>query len=545
MGCQDANHDPSDPYSGADQQVDVLTYHNDNFRTGQNLSERRLTPKNVAPASFGKLFTVPVDGKVDAQPLYVSGLAMGNSSKRNVVYAATEHDSVYAFDAATGKVFWKKTALGSGETPSDPLNCGQIIPEIGITSTPVVDKGIGPHGTIYVVAMSKDAQGKYHQRIHALDLVTGEEELGGPVEIQASYPGTGQEINKGGRVIFDPKQHEDRAALLLSRGVIYTSWSSHCDIEPYTGWVIGYDAHTLKQTAVFNLSPHGTEAAVWNSAAGPAADAQGNIFLAVGNGTFDTTLNKQGFPDKADFGNAALKLAPQPGRSPDNALKAVDYWTMYNTVQESYDDMDLASGGIVLLPDLRDSSGNMRQLAAAAGKDQNIYVLDRNNMGKFNPNNNSTIYQELPRALGGREYGELAWFNGRVYIGAVGDYIRAYDVTNAKLSSSPVSTSANKFPYPGTNPVVSADGTRNAILWAFDNAAPAHVGYKPHVPAVLRAYDPRNLKTEYYDSKQAGNRDYIGNGNKFITPTVANGRVYLGTMDSVIAFGLLSQNGSK
>ncbi len=540
--------DQDDLYgSGFHLPFDVLTYHNDNFRTGQNLSEYRLTPENVNASTFGKVFTVPVDGKVDAQPLYVSGLPINSGSRgeriRDVVFTATEHDTVYAFDGATGSVYWQKSLLASGETPSDTLGCTQVIPEIGITATPVINRAAGPHGLIYVVAMSKDGSGGYHQRIHALDVLSGAEELGGPVEVQASYPGTGQEINSGGNVVFDPQQHEERAALLLSRGIIYTSWTSHCDHKPYTGWVIGYNARTLKQTSVFNFNPNGSEASIWNSGAGPAADRQGNLFFSVANGIFDTTLNAQGFPLQGDFGNSALKLTPLlPGAAAaDQSLQPTDYWTMFNTVQESEKDVDLGSGGILLLPNLRDANGTLRQLAVVAGKDQNVYVVDRNNMGKFNPTDNSNVYQELPGALAGREYGEITWFNGRVYIGAVDDVVKAYDVANARLSSAPTSSSANSFPYPGTNPVVSAYGTQNAIVWAFDNGASAQGGAMPDVPAVLHAYDPANLNTEYYNSNQAANgRDQFGIGNKFISPTVANGRVYVGTTNSVAVFGLLA-----
>ncbi len=519
---------------------DVLTYHNDNFRTGQYSDEHELTPANVNAKTFGKLFSVPVDGKVDAQPLFVSDLPIGGTNSRRVVYAATEHDSVYAFNASDGTLYWKKSLLGAGETPSDPVGCTQVIPEIGVTSTPVISRNIGPHGTIYLVAMSKKGS-TYYQRIHALDLVTGAEEFGGPVEIEASYPGTGQEINSGGRVIFDPRQHEDRAALLLSRGVVYTSWTSHCDDQPYTGWVIGYDAYTLKQSSVFNLNPNGSEASIWNSGAGPAADNAGDIYLSVANGVFDTTRNTLGFPSRGDYGNTILKLAAQKNARPIQSLIPVDYWTMFNTVDESNNDLDLGSGGIVLLPGLRDASGRFTQLAVAAGKDQNIYVVDRNNLGKFNPKNNSNIYQEIPNALAGKEYGELGWFNGRVYIGAVDDVIKAYDVKDAKLSESPSSRTANSFPFPGTNPVVSGEGTANAILWAFDNGASADNGAMPNVPAILHAYDPANLNVEYYNSSQAENgRDHFGIGNKFITPTIAFGHIYVGTTNSVAVFGLLS-----
>lgn len=529
------------PFHRCLAQVDVLTYHDDNQRTGQYLSERILTPANVNAAKFGKLFTVPVDGKVDAEPLYVSGLQIQGHGKQNVVFAATEHDSVYAFDASSGKVYWHVSLLKPSETPSDRRNCSQVVPEIGVTATPVIDRHAGTHGIIYVVAMSKDSNGHYHQRLHALDLSTGAEELHGPVEIQATYPGAGAEGN-GHENVFDPAQHEDRAALLLSKGVVYTSWSSHCDINPYTGWTIGYNESNLKQASVFNFAPNGSEAAIWASGGGTAADDQGNLYFSVANGTFDTKLNAQGFPSKADYGNAFVKLTPEPGRSPDQSLKVTGYWTMYNTVEESDRDGDLGSGGLLLF-NARDASGRTLHLGTGAGKDKNVYVFNRDHMGKFNPKDNSNIYQELPGALHGREFASPAVFGNTIYYGAVGEKLRAFRISNGKLEASPSSVTQDAFPYPGTTPVISANGNKNGIVWAYDNGSSGHEG-DDHAPAVLHAYDAGNLGKELYNSDQAANgRDHFGPGNKFIVPTVANGHVYVGTPDSVAVFGLLS-NGS-
>ena len=505
-------------------QGSVLTYHNDNLRTGQNLNEKVLTPANVNSATFGKLLNLPVDGKVDAQPLVVYPIAMGGKRLRTVAYTATEHDSVYAFDAATGQQYWHVSMLKTGETTSDDHGCGQVTPEIGVTGTPVIDRKSGPHGTIYIVAMSKDSSSHYFQRLHALDLTTGAEEFGGPVDIAATYPGTGDNSSNG-NVVFDPGQYKNRPGLLLLNGVVYTSWSSHCDIRPYTGWTMGYNEATLAQTAVFNFAPNGNEAAVWASGAGPAADASGNLYFQIANGTFDTALNTQGFPSRGDYGNAFVKLIPSTGK-----LTAADYWTMYNTVAESNVDEDLGSGGILLLPDVTDASGKVRHLGVGAGKDRNIYVVDRDNMGKFNASSNSNIYQELPLALNGQEYAMPAWFNGYVYIGAVGDVIRAYKMTSAVLSTTPTSSSPTALAYPGATPSISANGTTNAILWAVENTN----------PAILHAYDANDLVTEIYNSNQAsGGRDQFGAGNKFITPTIANGKVFVGTPNSVTVFGLL------
>jgi outer membrane protein assembly factor BamB len=498
----------------------------------------------VNASHFGKLFTVPVDGKVDAEPLYVTDLKMPNHGTHNVVVAATEHDTVYVFDANNGTVYWHVSLLKPGEMPSDRRNCSQVIPEIGITATPVIDRHIGPNGTIYLVAMSKDGNGHYYQRLHALDLATGAETLRGPVDIHAQFPGTGDNTN-GHDVVFAPEQHEDRAALLLSKGIVYTSWSSHCDIRPYTGWTIGYDQSTLKQTGVFDYAPNGSEAAIWASGGGTAADAQGNLYFSVGNGTFDTTLNAQGFPAKADYGNAFVRLTPEPGHPPSQALPVTDYWTMYNTVAESDKDVDLGSGGLLLF-DAKDAQGKLLHLGTGTGKDHNVYVFNQDAMGKFNPKNNSNIYQELPGALHGREFASPAIYGDTVYYGAVDDQVRAFKISDGKLQPQPTSVTKAVFPYPGTTPVVSADGSKDGIVWAYDNGASGHGANHSHVPAVLHAYNASNLAQELYNSNQAPNgRDQFGVGNKFIVPTVIDGHVYVGTTDSVVAFGLLSHAAAK
>ncbi|MGH9695065.1 MAG: pyrrolo-quinoline quinone, partial [Bryobacteraceae bacterium] len=419
-------------------------------------------------SSFGKLFSVPVDGRVDAQPLYVSQLALAGQGVHSVVYAATENDSVYAIDANTGAVLWRVTLLAAGETSSDDRGCGQVTPEIGITATPVIDLTAGPHGSIYLLTMSKDQSGKYHHRLHALDITTGQEEFAGPIEIAATYPGSGDNSSNG-QVVFDPKQYKSRPSLLLLNGVVYTGWGSHCDFRPYTGWLIGYDRLTLKQVRVFNFAPNGNEAALWNSGGGIAADSvTGRIFVAVSNGTFDTSLDTKGFPARGDFGNAFVKLDPL-----NNQLIPEDYWTMSNTVAESAQDQDLGSGGVMLLPDLKNAAGQIVQLGTGAGKDGRLYVFNRANMGKFNPQNDSALYQELPGALGGAVFASPAWFNGTVYYGAVGDRIRAFHVNAAVLQSPPASTTDNFFEYPGATLAVSANGTNDAILWAVENANPA------------------------------------------------------------------------
>ena len=502
--------------------TDVVTYHNDVARTGQNLSESILTPNSVHVSSFGKKALFTVDGKVDAQPLYLSAVAIPGNGVHNVLYVATEHGSVYALDAAAGTVLWRTSLLGAGETTSDTRNCSQVVPEIGITATPVIDRSRGPNGAIYVVAMSKNASGVYFQRLHALDAALGTELFGGPQTVQASYPGTGAG-SSGGSVIFDPKQYEERAGLLLVNGQIITTWTSHCDIDPYTGWIIAFDAGTLNRSSVLNVTPNGSRGGLWMAGAGPAADAQGNVYVLDGNGTFDTTLNGTGFPNRGNFGNAFLKIATAGG------LSVADYFATFDTVQASNADTDLGSGGALVRPDLIDAGGRTRHLAVGAGKDSHIYVVDRDAMGKWNASSNQ-IYQDITGALGGTVFSMPAYFNNTVYYGASGRQLKAFSITSARLSTASTSASATSFPYPGTTPGISAAGTANGIVWAVENRN----------PAVLHAYDARDLTRELYNSSQAPNsRDAFGDGNKFITPTIVNGHVYVGTTNGVAVFGLI------
>jgi len=501
--------------------VDVITYHYDNGRDGQNLNETALTPANVKSTQFGKKGEFGVDGHVDAQPLYLSQVTIGGQRK-NVLYVATEHGSVYAFDAdsingTTSTFLWKTSTLGSGETTSDNRGCGQVSPEIGITATPVIDRS---RNAIYVVAMSKNSGGTYFQRIHALDLTTGQELFGGPMNITATYPGTGDN-SSGGNVIFDPKQYKERPGLLQINGTIYTTWSSHCDARPYTSWVMAFSADTLAQTSVLNLTPNGNDGGIWMAGTAPAADSSGNLFFIIGNGTFDTTLNASGFPVNGDCGNCFVKLSTSAG------LKLADYFTPFNTVAESNADTDFGSGGGILMLDVTDSGGNTRHLAVGAGKDSLIYVVDRDAMGKFNATTDQ-IYQEISGQLGGGVFSMPAFFNNTVYYGAVGDALKAFPVTAARLAAAPSSQSTHHFGYPGTTPSVSANGTTNGIVWAIENSG-----------AVLYAFDATDLTKELYDSNQAANnRDHFS-GNKFITPIVVNGKVYVGTATSVAVFGLL------
>jgi len=508
------------------QATDVLTYHNDNGRTGQNLNEQILSPANVNTNHFGKLWVLNTDGQVYAQPLYVASVSIPLKGMQNVVFVATEHDSVYAYDADSTNLFWQVSMLGTNEVSSDNRGCDQIFPEIGITATPVIDRQLGPNGTIFVVAMSKDNLGNYYQRLHALDLATGTNRLPA-MTIAAQYPGTGAN-HVGTNVIFDPAQYKERCGLLLLGGVIYTAWASHCDIRPYTGWIIGYDEQTLAQTSVLNITPNGSEGGIWMSGAGLAADAASNIYLLAGNGTFDTNLTASGFPNQGDYGNAFVKLS-----TTSNQLAVADYFTMSDTISESAADLDLGSSGALVLPDMIDGQGHIRQLAAGAGKDGKIYLVDRSNMGKFNPTNDNAIYQELDGVLGSSAWTPPAYFNGTLYYGPNGNYLQALPFQNALLTS-PSSQTAVTFAYPGTTPSISANGSSNGIVWATECVS----------PAVLHAYAATNLAKEFYNSTQAvGGRDNFGEAVKFFTPTIASARAYVGTYATGVAvFGLLDQS---
>ena len=498
--------------------TDVTTYKNDVSRSGLNSTETTLTPSNVNSSSFGLLRTLPVDGKVDAQPLYLSQLKIAGTA-HNVVFTATEHGSVYAFDANSGAVLWHVSMLKSGETTSGSLGCSQVIPEIGVTATPVIDRSAGAHGTIFVVAMSLDASSNYHQRLHALDVTTGAELLGGPTEIGASVA-----TAAGGTNVFNPTQYEERAALLLSNGSIYIGFTSHCDAPPYSGWVMAYAESTLAQTSVLNVGQNSnTGPSIWMAGGGPAADAAGNVYLLTANGAFETTLDAQGFPNLHDFGNSFVKIANSGG-----SLAIADYFALTDTVAASAADRDLGSGGAMVLPDLTDSAGTVHHLIVGAGKDGNIYVVNRDSMGKFSPSANN-IYQQLTAAVAGGVFSTPAYFNNTVYYADVGGSLKAFAISNAMLSAAPQSQSGVQFAYPGSAASVSANGTTNGIVWAHQDTS----------PGVLYAFDATNLTHELYDSSQAGSRDQFGIGNKFITPTIADGQVFVGTTNSVAVFGLL------
>ena len=498
--------------------TDVVTHHYDISRSGVNAAETVLTTSNVNSMTFGKVGEFSVDGQIDGQTLYLSQLAIPGQGTKNVLYVATENDSVYAVDAdsisgSNAMILWKSSVLASGEAPADAgsLPCGNINPN-GITATPVIDRG---RNAIYVEAMSKSSAGSIIHRLHALDLTTGKELFGGPVTITATYPGTGGN-SQGGTVTFDPHVHHDRAALLESGGNIFTAWSGlDGDCGAYSAWVIAYSADTLTRTGAIDLVPNNHGGGMWMGGGGPAADAAGSVYVISGNGFGDT-------PGTNSYGNSFVRLSNSGG------LKVADYFTPYNTIAEDNGDVDFGSAAPLLLPDMMDPNGITRHLALGAGKDGNLYVVDRDNMGQFNATKND-VYQQI-QISSHQNHSSPIFFNGTVYICPTGDMLKAFTVTKAQLGTSPSSQSSHVFSSNGAVASISANGTSNGVVWALDWGA-----------GTLFAYDATNLGKELYDSNQAANsRDHFSAvGGHFITPMVVNGRVYIGTGSSVAVFGLL------
>ena len=514
----------------------------DTTRQGVNPKEYALTPSTVNSATFAKLFSCPLDGFVFAQPLYVANLAIG-AAKHNVVFVATENDSLYAFDAddPSCKPVWPTasvTMLQAGEAPAsaNDVNDGSMGPMIGITGTPVIDPSTN---TLYVVALSETAT-SFIQRLHAIDITTGKEKLGGPIVISASVPGSGSaSTGSPPKISFDPHANNQRPSLLLSNGVVYIAWASHDDSPPYHGWVIAYNASTLAQIAAFSSTPDGSasgglEGGIWMSGAAPAADSAGNVYLSVGNGTFDDTTDA--VPPVApndDFGDSVLKLSLS-----NNSLKLSDFFAPDDQMFLDNGDIDLGSTGVVLLPDL--SGNSPTHLMFCGGKDGNIYLFDRDNLGKFlNSSNNIIQYFPLSGDTSQGFRSTPAFFKNTLYAAGFGDPLMALSFNPAsRLFSTTPSAQHSTEIYGGfgTSPMVSAQGTADGIIWTIDYGPDLGT---PTTPAILRAYDATNLTKKLYDSSQQSNRDSTGLAVKFTVPTVANGKVYVGTQSELDVFGLL------
>jgi uncharacterized protein YjdB len=499
---------------------DVVTHHYNAMRSGTNTHELTLTPTNVNSSTFGKVAEFTVDGQIDGQILYLNQVAIPGVGNKNVLYFATENDSVYAVEAdsisgAAATVLWKTRTLPAGDVPlsSNDAGCGYINP-VGIMSTPVIDRS---RNAIYVVASSKNTSGTVAHRLHALNLATGTELFGGPTTITATFPGTGGNSN-GTTVTFLAKTQQERAALLESNGRIYTAWSGYDgDCGNYSAWVISFSADSLAQTGAIDLVPSTSGAGIWLGGGGLAADSAGNVYFPTGNAFGGNTPGI-----KSDYGDTFVKLgAGVP-------LTVADYFAPSIAISDDNLDEDLGSAAAVLLPDLVDSGGTTRHLAFVAGKDQQMYVVDRDNMGRYSAIADN-VYQEFGKD-GHENFSSPIYFNGRVYVGPSGMPLRAFSVSLAKLSTSPTSQTAFTFGSNGTVPSASANGTSNGIVWTLNRES-----------RTFFAYDATDLTKLLYTSDQAaGGRDNFSNvGGHFITPMVANGRVYFGTATTVAVYGLL------
>jgi hypothetical protein len=510
----------------------TFTYHNDNARTGQNVFETTLTPANVSSDTFGRLFAYGVDGQVYAEPLYVPAINVPGKGTHNVVYVATEHDSVYALDADQAlPPLWQVSFLDAAKSvttvSSQAVNSSDITPEIGITSTPVIDPATG---TLYVVAKTSEGNGIYAQHLHALDIASGAEKFGGPVLIRASAPGSAAPNDGHGNVLWQPLIQNQRSALLLAGGVVYVAFASHGDHGQYHGWILAYDAATLALLAAYVDTPNGLRGGIWQIGNGPAADSEGNIFVLSGNGSFD------GNTGGSDLGDSALKLqliskAPGAGFN----LMQLDSFTPFNQAILNKGDFDFGSSGPFLPPD---QSSGPPHLLITGGKGGGIYVLNRDNLGGFQTGSNSQIVQYVPDASAW--YGTPAYWQGNVYVAPIGDTVKAFRLSGGQLSSAPTSRSVRVLGYPAASPVISANGSSDGILWVLDNT-----GAGQGQTAVLCAYDATNLAALLYESDQSGPRDTAAPGVKFSVPTVANGKVYVPGAEQLTVYGLLTPAGSE
>ena len=491
-------------------QAQVLTEHNDVSRSGANPQETYLTPGNVNVNTFGKLFTQAVDGFIVGQPLFVPDVQFPDGSTHNVVYVATQHDGVFAFDGDGAQApLWTTSFInpsaGITTVPISDFGCaGTAFTEIGVVSTPVIDV---TSGTIFVLAKTLE-NGAYIYRLHALSLTTGADVVP-PTIISASAS------TSAGTVQFNSAIQMQRPALLLENGAIYIGFGSNgCDTYAFRGWLLAYDEASLQQTGAFLTTPDGTRGGVWQSGGGPAADADGNIFLAAGNGTFDANTGG------SDYGDSLLRFSPG-----SNGFSVMDYFTPYNQADMEENDLDLGAGGVVVLPD-QGAPHNHEVLAIS--KMGTLYLVDRDNMGRYNPGGDTQIVQSIPGASTGKVLSVPGYWNGNVYISGETDHIKAFSLSNDLLSTQPTSQTSITGNTPGSVSI-SANGSNNGILWDIPINS----------PATLYAFDATNLATLLYSSAQAGVRDQLGTVPKFVPPTVANGKVYVGGASAVSVYGLL------
>jgi hypothetical protein len=491
-------------------QVQVLTEHNDASRSGANTQETYLTTTNVNFNTFGKLFTEAVDGFIVGQPLFVPGVQFHDGSTHNVVYVATQHDGVFAFDGDREQApLWTTSFInpsaGITTVPISDYGCaGTAFTEIGVVSTPVID---ATAGTIFILAKTLE-NGAYIYRLHALSLTTGADVVP-PAVISASVS------SNSGTVQFDPAIQMQRPGLLLENGAIYIGFGSNgCDTYAFRGWLLAYDETTLQQNGAFLTTPNGTRGGVWLSGGGAAADADGNVFLASGNGTFDAHTGG------ADYGDSLLRFSPT-----SSGLTVIDYFTPYNQQDMEENDLDLGAGGVVVLPD---QAGSHPHEVVGVAKTGTLYLVDRDSMGGYNASGDTQIVQSIPGASAGKVLSVPGYWNGNLYLSGETDHIKAFSLSNGLLSTQPTSQTSITASIPGSVSI-SANGTSNGILWDIPI----------NNPATLYAFDATNLSTLLYSSTQAGIRDQLGTVPKFEPPTVANGKIYIGGASALVVYGLL------
>ena len=510
---------------GGTKPGDAITWRYDNSLDGLNASETTLTTANVNSTTFGKVGEFSVDGRIDGQVLYLGQISISGTMK-NVIYFATENDTVYAVDAdsisgTTATVLWSKSLVPSGEAPATDQQtggaCGNVSPT-GVEGTPVIDRG---RNAIYAVAktMSSTTNTTQYFRIHALDLTNGNELFGGPTTISATYPGTGGNAS-GGVVTFSPREQSNRPGLLETGGNIYVAFGGQDgDCGLYSGWLISYSADTLAQGDAIDLNPNSAQGGMWNSGASPSADAGGSVYVATANTGDDNSIGPNDYPI------SVVRLTNS------GTLAVADYFTPYNAETLDKDDLDMGSAGVLILPDLMDSESVVHQYAVAAGKDGNMYVLNRDNMGQYHMSTNDSVQTiAINGASGTENFSTPAYFNNNVYVCPSGQTLKAFSISNAQLATSATMSTTTAIGTSGFT--ISANGTSNGIVWAIQPT---------NGHGVLYAFNASSLSTMLYASNQAtGNRDQTAQieGN-FHTPTVANGKVYFGTGTTVAVFGLL------
>jgi Legume lectin domain/Chitobiase/beta-hexosaminidase C-terminal domain len=511
-------------------QTNILTHHYDNSRTGQNLTETKLTPTNVSSSTFGKLFALPVDGYVYAQPLYMAALAIPGKGTHNVLFVATEHDSLYAFDADTGgAALWHVSFLINGATTlstTDVGNTQDINPEMGITGTPTIDSTTN---TLYVVVNTKES-GAYIYRLHAIDVTTGAEKFGGPVQMNASVPGTSPD-SVGGSLAFDVQWENQRPGLLLLNGYLFAGFSSHGDNGPWHGWILAYNASNLSFVSAWCTAPNGKGNGIWGAGSGLAADASGNAYVSTGNGDDTVTVPAPAPTTTIDYGDSIVRVNLANG-----VITPTDYFTPYNQASLDGADADVGSGGVLVLPD---QAGTYPHILVQAGKQGNLYVVNRDKMtndGSHYCNGCSSDPEILQTISGvGGLWSMPAYWNGNIYLWGNGQHLKAYSITSGQVSASPTSQSGETSGFPGSTPVISSNGTTNGVVWTVESDA-----YTSSGPSILRAYNATNVSELLYGSNLTSGRDTLGPAVKFVVPVVTSGKVYVGTQKEVDVFGLLN-----